>query len=160
MKMLGLIRRRGECSRGEIGRYFDWSPAWCTSHLKPLLEQQILVQSAHRSLPPGGRGRRNQHLIVNSDYACAFGVNVGFERITIGLVNLDGCIVERGQVLAAHEQPLDIVAGHIKNEIERISALHPAGALSGRASPLPARSSPMMTRPCTARRGHSRGTAN
>lgn len=89
---LGFIRRLGECSRDEIGRYFGWKPATISRIIKPLIDNRVLL--SHSRLAPG-QGRRRAFLYLNPDQACAIGVEITFTDLRVALVDLGGRILHQ-----------------------------------------------------------------
>lgn len=96
LQALGLIRKRGYCSRREIGEFFHLGPASISKLLKPLIEQGILLEESF--LAPGN-SRIQAFLKLDPNLVYALGVDIGFSFVSVGLVDLGGTIVERLELI-------------------------------------------------------------
>lgn len=125
---LGLIRKRGGCTRREIGGFFGWGPASVSKLLKPMLDQGLLVE--HSLFAPGA-GRVQSFLKLNPDLACAIGVDIGFSSVSIALVNLGGLVIDRLDLLPINQSTPEEILAAVRGMIRSLRRKHPGQWILG-----------------------------
>jgi predicted NBD/HSP70 family sugar kinase len=86
-QVIASIRRRGACTREEIGEQLVWSPSAVSKIVSPLLASDVLV-----STPPGVR-RRRARLSPAADLGFSIGIELGFAQVRAAVVDFNGQIV-------------------------------------------------------------------
>ena len=81
------VRRRGSCSREQLGAELGWSPSAVSKVVSPLLAGEALI-----SEPPGIR-RRNAVLSPSPDLGFSIGIELGFAHVRAAIVDFNGQIV-------------------------------------------------------------------
>lgn len=76
-RVLGLIRRRGACSRRELCERFGWRLPQASKTLKPLLEAD--------ARPRPEDGRQTSYVRLNTNLLSAVGVSLGFSSVSLGV---------------------------------------------------------------------------
>ena len=86
-QVVASIRRRGSCTREQLGAELVWSPSAVSKVVSPLLAGDALA-----SMPPGVR-RRNAQLSPAPHLGCSIGVELGFGQVRAAVVDFNGHIV-------------------------------------------------------------------
>ena len=106
-QIIGRIRRTGACSRNELRQFFHITPETISRLIGPLMDKKVLLSKTHVSL----QGSRRNALRINPGFMCAFGVEMGFTEMRMGLVDLGGAIIERAPIHPiAQLEPSDCAA--------------------------------------------------
>lgn len=96
--ILGLLRERGPLSRSDIARLLNISPSTVTRIVSELIEEGLLCEEDETAEPVSGIGRRPTLLRFNFLARLVIGVDIGGEKTTGCVADLQGAILYRGTV--------------------------------------------------------------
>jgi glucokinase-like ROK family protein len=103
--VLDLVRRYGECSKGDLVAYTDYSRTKITSCIHSLLSKQIIV--ANNATEYSG-GRRSKTFSLDGQLGLVAGVDIGATSIDLGIADFSG------KILARYAEPASVRDGPIK----------------------------------------------
>lgn len=104
-KLVALIRKYIECSKGDLVAYTDYSRTKITACIDSLLEKKIIV--ANEATEYSG-GRRSKTFRLNEKLALVAGIDIGATSLDIGVADFSG------RLLAHHAEPASVKDGPIK----------------------------------------------
>jgi predicted NBD/HSP70 family sugar kinase len=86
-QVVASIRRRGSCTREQLGSQLVWSPSAVSKVVSPLLASDVLI-----SMPPGAR-RRKAQLSPSPGLGFSIGIELGFAQVRAAVIDFNGHIV-------------------------------------------------------------------
>jgi len=113
--VLGLLGNHGPCSRTDMARLLQVSPATITAATRGLLEQGLITELSTR---PTGVGRPARLLGLTDDGSGALGVKVTTDHLTVVHVGLD-CTVRESWT-----EPFDVTSPDAVDQLGRSLAAH------------------------------------
>jgi len=128
-RMIEVLFRHGPISRAEISEITGLTPPTITALASQLIQDGLLeeagVQDDRTTV-----GRKRIKLQLIADSRVAVGVEIGIKDISLGLVNLNGQIVETSSIVLSERDPRSVirtVAGGINALLRR----YPHGKIIG-----------------------------
>jgi glucokinase-like ROK family protein len=103
--LVDLVRKYGECTKGDLAAYTDYSRTKVTSCIESLLDKKILVAS--KATEYSG-GRRSKTFRLNDKLGLVAAVDIGATSIDLAIAHFSGTLVAR------HAERASVKDGPIK----------------------------------------------
>ncbi len=104
-KLIDLVRKNGECSRGDLVAYTDYSRTKIASCLESLIDKKIIVAN---NVTEYSGGRRSKTFRLNEKLGLVAGLDIGATSIDLGIADFTG------RLLAREAEPASVRDGPIK----------------------------------------------
>jgi glucokinase-like ROK family protein len=104
-RLVDLVRQYGECTKGDLAAYTDYSRTKVTSCIDSLLEKKILV--ANKDTEYSG-GRRSKTFRLNDKLGLVAGIDIGATSIDLAIAHFSGTVIAR------HAEAASVKDGPIK----------------------------------------------
>ncbi|WP_331010495.1 ROK family transcriptional regulator [Sphingomonas sp.] len=116
--VLQAIRVSGEISRSGLAAITGLTAPTIANITRRLLDAGLISDAGRRQ---GARGQPASQLVINPSGACAIGINIDRDHITIVSLDLGGTVLTRATCEVAFAMP-DMVAAWLAEEVARIRA--------------------------------------
>lgn len=129
-QILRVIRECGPISRVDIASSMKITRAAVTIITNEMIEEGVLyeVGEAPVSLEHLQKGRRKILIDINENYKFAFGASISEERVTVGLTNVNGKIMDKLSIenvdKMSNEDIMDYIISSCKNIISNSGLEH------------------------------------
>ena len=129
-QILRVIRECGPISRVDIASSMKITRAAVTIITNEMIEEGVLyeVGEAPVSLEHLQKGRRKILIDINENYKFAFGASISEERVTVGLANVNGKIMDKVAIenvdKMSNEDIMDYIISSCKNIISNSGLEH------------------------------------
>ena len=104
-KLVDLVRKQGECTKGGLVTSTDYSRTKISSCLDSLLDKKIIVEN--RGTEYSG-GRRSKTFSLNGGLGLVAGIDIGATSVDLGVADFSG------KLLVRYSQPASVRDGPIK----------------------------------------------
>jgi DNA-binding Lrp family transcriptional regulator len=133
--VLRAIRAHGTLTKADLARHTGLAHPTVTNITKRLIAQGLLRTAG---MQRGGRGQPATRLVINPDGACAIGLNVDRDHITMVLADFAGTVKARLDTEIAFAMPEQVRSFYRRN-LDRLLAMAGAGqeAIAGIGLALP-----------------------
>lgn len=117
VSILNVIRDKGPISRADISKMIGLNPATVSSNVSDLLDRRIIKEVGSGE---SSGGRKPILLELNSSEIYVIGVDMGIKKVTTGLIDIDGNIINRSILYYPENADKDSVIKVIKDSIYRV----------------------------------------
>lgn len=121
-QILKVIRECGPISRVDIASYMKITRAAVTIITNEMIEEGVLyeVGEAPVSLENLQKGRRKILININENFKFAFGASISDKRITVGITNLSGKVVDKACLELGDTMTSDSIVEYIVSTCKNI----------------------------------------
>lgn len=117
VSILNVIRDKGPISRADISKMIGLNPATVSSNVSDLLDRRIIKEVGSGE---SSGGRKPILLELNSSEIYVIGVDMGIKKVTTGLIDIDGNIINKSILYYPENADKDSVIKVIKDSIYRV----------------------------------------
>ncbi|SHJ97462.1 ROK family transcriptional regulator [Paramaledivibacter caminithermalis] len=117
VSILKVIREKGPISRADISKIIGLNPATVSSNVSDLLNQKIIEEVGSGE---SSGGRKPILLELNTNEIFVIGVDMGIRKVTAGLINIDGKVINKVTLHFKMETDRKQVIKTMKNSIYEV----------------------------------------
>ncbi|WP_432663566.1 ROK family transcriptional regulator [Wukongibacter baidiensis] len=117
ISILKIIREKGPISRADISKMIGLNPATVSSNVSDLLKRKLIKEVGSGE---SSGGRKPILLELNSSEIYVIGVDMGIKKVSAGLVDIDGNIIQKVTLQYPRETEQENVLETIKNSIYEV----------------------------------------
>ncbi|WP_432408315.1 ROK family transcriptional regulator [Wukongibacter sp. M2B1] len=117
VSILKIIRERGPISRADISKMIGLNPATVSSNVSGLLKRKLIKEVGSGE---SSGGRKPILLELNSSEIYVIGVDMGIKKVSAGLIDIDGSIIQKVTLQYPEKAKQENVLETIKESIYEV----------------------------------------
>lgn len=117
VSILKVIRENGPISRADISKIIGLNSATVSNNVSELLNKKIIKETGSGE---SSGGRRPIFLELNNNRLYIIGVDMGIKKVTTGLIDIDGNIINKVVVLFKEKSSINDIMKIIKKSIYEV----------------------------------------
>lgn len=117
VSILKIIREKGPISRADISKMIGLNPATVSSNVSDLLQRSLIKEVGSGE---SSGGRKPILLELNNSEIYVIGVDMGIKKVSTGLIDIEGNIIQKITLQYPKEANQESVLGTIKDSIYEV----------------------------------------